>query len=136
MFGLSGIGSFNIVGGDLVYPEGYVAIEGEIYYVPAATVPFVGANWYYEVEESFDPAGYEVFQDGGAPQNTYAIRTVKVVTYAAAQATTATRKPIAALTNLDDKVKQLFLAGIISLPIRKIGRRKQLLYRWWQTRLI
>jgi hypothetical protein len=108
---LGGVNTFNIAGGNLSYDEGYVAIEGEIYYVPAATVPLLGSNFYWEVVESYDPAGYEVFQDGGAPQNTYVIRTVKVATYAAAQATTATRKPLASLVTLDDRISQLFLTG-------------------------
>ncbi len=101
---LSGIESISPVGGNWDYPEGYIAIEGEIYYVPAASVPANGAHWYWEVVESYDPAGYEVFQDGGAPQNTYVVRTAKLATYPTAQSETATRKSTVNMKSLSDFV--------------------------------
>lgn len=89
---LSGIEPITIGSSTLAYQAGFVAIEGEVLRIPAATVALNGAFTYVEIEESYDPDGYEVFEDGGAPINTYIIRTAKLVSYAALQTETATKK--------------------------------------------
>lgn len=89
---LSGVLPLSVSPGIIGNPEGFVVIEGEIFYVPLNLQPNAGTFRYLEVKETFDPNGLEVFEDGGSPQNTYIKRTAKVTSYATAQAITTTRK--------------------------------------------
>lgn len=89
---LSGILPLSVSPGIIGNPEGFAVIEGEIFYVPLGLQPNNGTFRYLEVEETFDPNGLEVFEDGGSPQNTYIKRTAKVTSYATAQTITSTRK--------------------------------------------
>ncbi len=101
---LSGVLPLSTGGGSITHAEGFVLIEGEVFYVPAASVTDNGAYIYVEVEETNDPNGYEVFEDGGAPQNTYIKRTGKIVSYAASQTETLTRKSLLGLKTFNTLV--------------------------------
>jgi hypothetical protein len=101
---LSGIAPIVVGGSTLTYEAGFVAIEGEVLRLPAATVALNGAFTYVEIEESNDAAGFEVFQDGGAPQNTYIIRTAKLVSYDTLQTETSTKKWYPALKRISQLI--------------------------------
>lgn len=71
-----------VSGPNTTYSAGYVAIGGEIFQVDQ----HVEANntyKYWSIVNTFDPAGFKLFQDGNS-HDTYLIRKAKVVHYSAA----------------------------------------------------
>lgn len=96
--------------------EGFAVIEGEIFYVPSNFQSNNANNngnfTYLEVLQTFDPNGLEVFEDGGAPQNTYVIRTAKIATYATAQSITANRKEFFSLKTYAEAIKNNVVKAI------------------------
>lgn len=68
-----------IVGGNINISEGFIFLQGEIYYVPAQTVLDEGKTYnYFEVLENYDPAGEKQFQNS-ATHDTYAVRIAQIV---------------------------------------------------------
>ena len=62
--------------------EGFIAIDGEVCFVPAHSVAQqaggAGTGYYWKVDSSFDPTGLELFEDANQ-YNTYEVRRGKVV---------------------------------------------------------
>lgn len=58
--------------------SGYVFMDGEVFFVPAQTVPFVGQKYWFDVVTTFDPAGDKIFQSGGPAKQTYEIRQLQL----------------------------------------------------------
>lgn len=69
----------SIVGGTVTIASGYVYINGEIYLVPTHSyaAPSPGQREYWQISESYDPAGAKTFQNTTV-HDTYAIRTASL----------------------------------------------------------
>lgn len=105
-FILSGVKPLGISNNIIANNEGYVVIEGEIFYVPVNIFNATGNHIYIEVNEWFDPNGLEVFEDGGTPKNTYIKRTAKIARYNTAQAITPGRKEFNSLLTYAEAISE------------------------------
>jgi hypothetical protein len=103
-FILSGVKPLSITPTLIAHQEGYVVLEGEIFYVPVHIFSATGNFIYIEVNEWFDPNGLEVFEDGGTPKNTYIKRTAKIARYNTAQAITPNRKDFNSLLTFAEAI--------------------------------
>ncbi len=62
------------------YAPGYIALNGEILFVPGGALPVVvnpGDFLYWDIDVSYDPAGFEMFENGTSG-DTYQVRTASV----------------------------------------------------------
>lgn len=64
--------------GQLIYSEGFILLDDEIFYHPGTTFPSVGVFHYFvEITSSYDPAGQKIFQDTQV-HDTYELRIIKI----------------------------------------------------------
>lgn len=86
-FGIDPASSFIISGcqvsglpGSQTYAPGFISLNGEIYRVPGGAVPVIvnpGDFLYWDVDVTYDPAGFESFENGTSG-DTYEVRTASV----------------------------------------------------------
>lgn len=70
--------TYTLVSGTMTMSEGYVAIDGEVCYVPAHSISFTtSANLYWDVEISYDSEGFKQFENFDW-HDTYEVRVAKI----------------------------------------------------------
>ena len=70
--------TYTLVSGTMTMSEGYVAIDGEVCYVPAHSISFTTpANLYWDVEISYDSEGFKQFENFDW-HDTYEVRVAKI----------------------------------------------------------
>lgn len=65
-----------VTGGNVTFTSGFIAVNGEIYYVPGATIPTGGGG--IDINETTDPLGDKIFENGD-PHSAYVIRKGTIV---------------------------------------------------------
>lgn len=84
-FGISPTQTFILSGcvrtvdvGTVTVTEGYVCIEGEVYYMPEQVYAETVDTEYFAVNVTYDPAGLKLFQDASS-HDTYEIRQAQIL---------------------------------------------------------